>query len=70
MVEKDSFDGMLLDPRLPDVDGIEVLRQTKNGFPNIKVVILSGHATAKDFETLYTAGSNSLLFVSLQISRK
>jgi CheY-like chemotaxis protein len=59
MVQKDSFDGMLLDLRLPDIDGIEVLRHTKSAFPHIKVVILSGHANAQDFETCRQLGATA-----------
>jgi DNA-binding response OmpR family regulator len=38
-------DVMVLDLRLPGMDGLEVLRQTKKAFPHIEVIILTGRGT-------------------------
>jgi len=38
-------DVMVLDLRLPGMDGLEVLRQTKKAYPDIEVIILSGYGT-------------------------
>lgn len=57
LLGKDTFDGMILDLRLPDIDGIEVLRQTKGKFPNIGIVILSGHGNEQDFKTCLELGA-------------
>jgi len=56
-LKRDAFDGMILDLRLPDIDGIGVLRQTKEVSPNIKVVILSGHGNERDFKTCLELGA-------------
>jgi DNA-binding response OmpR family regulator len=56
-LDKRSFDGIILDLRLPDIDGIEVLRQIKKGFPEVTVVILSGHGNEQDFETCLNLGA-------------
>jgi len=48
---------MILDLRLPDIDGIEVLGQTKETFPNIRIVILSGHGNEQDFKTCLELGA-------------
>lgn len=50
-------DGMILDLRLPDIDGIEVLRKTKKHYPDTIVIILSGHASEQDFETCRDLGA-------------
>ena len=57
LLGKDTFDGIILDLRLPDIDGIEVLRQTKGKFPNIQIVILSGHGNEQDFKTCLELGA-------------
>lgn len=57
LLGKDTFDGIILDLRLPDIDGIEVLRQTKERFPNIGIVILSGHGNEQDFKTCLELGA-------------
>jgi DNA-binding NtrC family response regulator len=41
-------DVMVLDLRMPGMDGIEVLRKAKKAHPKMQVVILTGHGTDKD----------------------
>jgi two-component system response regulator CpxR len=57
LLRRDSFDSMILDLRLPDIDGIEVLRKTLEALPHMRVVILSGHANEQDFETCLELGA-------------
>ena len=54
---RDAFDGVILDLRLPDIDGIEVLRQTKEAGSEVRVVILSGHGNEQDFNTCLELGA-------------
>jgi len=46
-VERREIDFMLLDVRLPDINGIEVLREVKRLSPETIVIIMSGHGTIK-----------------------
>lgn len=52
-----DFDGMVLDLRLPDIDGIEILRRVSKDLPDMRVVILSGHGNDKDFKTCLDLGA-------------
>jgi signal transduction histidine kinase len=45
LIQKESFDLLLLDVRMPGMDGIEVLRQATELVPDIQVVMLTGHGT-------------------------
>jgi len=45
-----DFAVALLDMRLPDMDGSEVLREIIKVNPQIRVVILTGHASASEGE--------------------
>jgi len=56
-LRKDTFDGIILDLRLPDIDGIQVLRQTMEAFPDMRVVILSGHGNEQDFKICLELGA-------------
>ena len=47
LIKKDRPDLVLLDIRMPGIDGIETLRQIKHIDPSIAVVILSAHGTLK-----------------------
>mgnify|MGYP003589976620 CR=1 FL=1 len=44
--EKD-FDVMVLDVKMPDMDGIETLRHVKKMKPEIEVIMLTGHASVE-----------------------
>ena len=44
-IGKDKYDLVLLDVRMPGMDGIEVLRKAKEIVPDILVLILTGHGT-------------------------
>lgn len=38
---------VILDVKMPGMDGIETLKQIKNRFPLVEVVMLTGHATVE-----------------------
>jgi two-component system nitrogen regulation response regulator NtrX len=44
-VEKEDPDLMLLDVWLPGIDGLETLEKTRRRFPDLPVVMMSGHGT-------------------------
>ncbi len=45
ILQKKSFDVLLLDVKMPDMDGIEVFQSVKREYPNLPVIILTGHGT-------------------------
>lgn len=45
MVERNSFDAVVLDVKMPGIDGIEVLRRVKKMRPELPVLLLTGHAS-------------------------
>lgn len=45
MVNEVSADIMLLDLNLPDKSGIELLKEIKTNHPQIKVIVLTNHAS-------------------------
>ncbi len=47
-VEQEEPEVMILDLRMPGIDGVEVLRRVKKTHPNVEVIILTGHGTEKD----------------------
>ena len=47
ILSNEIIDLMLLDVKLPGMDGIEVLKLIKKDFPGIDVIMISGHSTIK-----------------------
>lgn len=42
-----SFDAVILDLMMPEMDGIEALKMLKEKNPDLEVILLTGHATIK-----------------------
>lgn len=50
-------DVMVLDLRMPGIDGMEVLRRVKKAYPRVQVIVLTGHGTEKDEEEARRLGA-------------
>ena len=44
VIERDAVDVVLLDVKMPDLDGISVLRKAKQTDPRIEIIIITGYA--------------------------
>jgi DNA-binding NtrC family response regulator len=47
-VQNKKFDLVLLDIKMPKMDGFEVLKYIKKGYPQVKVIMLTGFADLKN----------------------
>lgn len=56
-VEDQEPDVMVLDLKMPGIDGMEVLRQVRKAYPNIQVIILTGHGTERHEEEAKRLGA-------------
>ncbi|HYA41985.1 MAG TPA: response regulator [Syntrophobacteraceae bacterium] len=45
IVEEDEPDVMVLDLKMPGIDGLEVLRRVKEQHPRVEVIVLTGHGS-------------------------
>jgi two-component system, OmpR family, response regulator CpxR len=61
MIKEDEPEVMVLDLRMPGIDGIEVLRQVKSTNPDIEVIILTGHGDEKDKDICMKFGAFAFL---------
>ncbi|MBN2140580.1 MAG: response regulator [Desulfovibrionaceae bacterium] len=44
-IDEESYDAIVLDLQMPDMDGIEVLKYIKTNRPEMQVILLTGHAS-------------------------
>jgi len=60
-VDEEEPDVLVLDLRMPGIDGIEVLRRVKKSHPEMPVVILTGHGTEDDEKKARRMGASAYL---------
>jgi DNA-binding response OmpR family regulator len=60
-VEQEEPDVIVLDLKMPGIDGIEVLRRVRSAYPNVQVSILTGHGSKKDEDAARTLGAYDYL---------
>jgi len=46
-IEREDFDVILTDLRMPDMDGLAILRKSKQDLPDAEVVVITGHGDVK-----------------------
>jgi CheY-like chemotaxis protein len=61
MVQEEEPEVMILDLKMPGIDGIEVLRRVKATRPDIEVIILTGHGSEVDRQTCMALGAFAYL---------
>jgi len=47
-IDDDLPDVVVLDLKMPGIDGMEVLRRIRKAYPNVQVIMLTGHGSDKD----------------------
>ena len=59
--DKEDTEVMILDLKMPGIDGIEVLKKIKETRPEIEVIILTGHGSDQDRKTCMELGAFAYL---------
>ncbi|OEU69075.1 MAG: histidine kinase [Desulfovibrio sp. S3730MH75] len=67
LVQDDEPEVMILDLKMPGIDGMEVLRKVKASRPNIEVIILTGHGSEQDRKTCMDLGAFAYLHKPVDI---
>jgi len=57
MVKDQSFDVMVLDLKMPGMDGLSVLKHLKKSHPDINVIIITGHGSDIERDKAYQYGA-------------
>lgn len=61
VVEEDAPEVMVLDLKMPGIDGIEVLRRTKEDHPETEIIILTGHGSEREKQRALELGAFAYL---------
>jgi CheY-like chemotaxis protein len=61
ILAEDKPEVMILDLKMPGIDGIEVLRKVKTTRPEVEVIILTGHGNEKDRQLCLSLGAFAYL---------
>jgi len=69
MVQEEEPEVMILDLKMPGIDGIEVLRRVKATRPDIEVIILTGHGSEADRKTCMELGAFAYLHKPVNIEQ-
>ena len=60
-ISEEQPDIMILDIKMPGIDGMEVLRRVRKAYPRIQVIMLTAHGTEKDQEEAERLGAFAYL---------
>ncbi len=61
VMEQHSFDVILLDLRMPDLDGMDVLKIIKERWPESEVVVITGYPSIESAKEALRLGANNYL---------
>lgn len=67
-VEAEEPAVMILDLKMPGIDGLEVLRRVKRDHPNIQVIVVTGHGSEDDERTARQLGAFDYLHKPVDIT--
>ena len=67
LIESDSFDIVITDLKMADVDGLAILRKTKEELPDAEVILLTGHGSINSAVTAMQHGAYTYLTKPLDI---
>lgn len=61
MIEEESFDAIVLDLLMPEMNGLETLNIMKEKNPDLQVILLTGHATVEKGIEAMKSGAMDLI---------
>jgi CheY-like chemotaxis protein len=68
-LKREEAEVMVLDLKMPGIDGIEVLRRVKRDHPDVEVIILTGHGSEREERLARKLGAYAYLQKPLEIEK-
>lgn len=69
LVHADAPEVMIIDLKMPGINGLEVLKRVKTGNPEIEVIVLTGHGSSDDEQKCIDLGAFAYLQKPVDINR-
>ena len=69
LLKKETFDALLLDIKMEGIDGMEVLEQVSKDYPDLPVVMISGHGTVDTAVKAIKMGAFDFIEKPLELNR-
>ncbi len=69
LLKKETFDALLLDIKMEGIDGMEVLEQVSKDYPDLPVVMISGHGTVDTAVKAIKMGAFDFIEKPLDLNR-
>ncbi|MBU0960848.1 MAG: response regulator [Proteobacteria bacterium] len=68
LLDSELPDVMVLDLKMPGMSGVEVLRKTKEAYPGIEIIILTGHGSEEDKKICMELGAYAYIHKPVDIT--
>ncbi|MBC8209286.1 MAG: response regulator [Desulfobulbaceae bacterium] len=69
LIAEDQPEVIVLDLKMPGIDGIEVLRRVKASHPEVEVIVLTGHGSEADRKTCMDLGAMAYMHKPVDIDK-
>ncbi len=69
MMKSGSFDAVMMDVRMPGIDGIETLRRIKVSKPGAKVILMTAYASEATVLAARREGASTVLYKPIDLDK-
>ena len=61
VLQKETYDFMLTDMRMPGMDGLELIRKIMNDYPNVCIIAMTGYSSEYKYVEVVNAGATDFI---------
>ncbi len=69
MTKTDSFDAVIMDIRMPGIDGIETLKRIKGTKPGTRIILMTAYASDDTVLAAWREGASTVLYKPFDLDK-